>query len=139
MVARWSSAASSGSLGERVSRPRQPHPRDNIRLKVHLGPTGNDADSLRHDPAFKLALGRLPNGAALCSQPTISRLENLPRPRDLLRIGQAMIGLYCDSIRQVPRRITLDIYPGSPRTPFVGWDDTSDAIHGGQQLRLFNA
>jgi hypothetical protein len=100
---------------------------------------GNDADSLRHDPAFKLALGRLPDGAALCSQPTISRLENLPRPRDLLRMGQAMVGLYCDSFRQVPRRITLDIGPGSPRTPFVGWDDTFDAVHGGQQLRLFNA
>ena len=87
----------------------------------------NDAASLRHDPAFKLALGRLPGGAALCSQPTISRLENLPRPRELLRMGQAMVGLYCDSFRQVPRRITLDI------------DDTFDAVHGGQQLRLFNA
>src|SRR3712207_3302274 len=39
---------------------------------------GNDADGLRHDPVFKLALGRLPGGAALCSQPTISRLENTP-------------------------------------------------------------
>ena len=29
-----------------------------------------------------------PSGAALCSQPTISRLENLPGPRDLLRMGQ---------------------------------------------------
>jgi Transposase DDE domain group 1 len=88
---------------------------------------GNDADSLRHDAAFKLALGHLPEGAALCSQPTISRLENLPRPRDLLRMGQAMVALYCASFRQVPRRITLDI------------DDTFDAVHGGQQLRLFNA
>ena len=88
---------------------------------------GNDAGGLRHDAAFKLALGRLPDGAALCSQPTISRLENLPRPRDLLRMGQAMIGLYCASFRQVPRRITLDI------------DDTFDAVHGEQQLRLFNA
>jgi hypothetical protein len=88
---------------------------------------GNDADSLRHDPAFKLALGRLPDGAALCSQPTISRLENLPRARDLLRMGQAMVGLYCASFHQAPRRITLDI------------DDTFDAAHGGQQLRLFNA
>jgi hypothetical protein len=43
---------------------------------------GNDADSLRYDPAFKLALGRLPDGTALCSQPTNSRLENLPRSRD---------------------------------------------------------
>jgi hypothetical protein len=88
---------------------------------------GNDADTLRHDPAFKLALGRLPDGDALCSQPTISRLENLPRQRDLLRMGQAMVTLYCASFRQVPRRITLDI------------DDTFDAAHGGQQLRLFNA
>ena len=60
---------------------------------------GNDANSLRHDPAFKLALGQLPQGAALCSQPTISRLENLPRPRDLLRMGQAMVALYCASFR----------------------------------------
>jgi len=41
---------------------------------------GNAANSLRHDPAFKLSLGHMPNGAALCSQPTISRLENQPRP-----------------------------------------------------------
>jgi hypothetical protein len=39
---------------------------------------GNDADRLRSDPMFKLAMGRLPDDADLCSQPTISRLENLP-------------------------------------------------------------
>ena len=88
---------------------------------------GNDADSLRHDPVFKLALDALPEGAPLCSQPTISRLENLPDVRALLRMARAMVGLYCTSFRQVPRRIVLDI------------DDTFDAVHGGQQLRLFNA
>ena len=88
---------------------------------------GNDADSLRHDPVFKLALDGLPDGAALCSQPTISRLENLPDVRALLRMARAMVGLYCGSFRQVPRRIVLDV------------DDTFDAVHGGQQLRLFNA
>jgi len=88
---------------------------------------GNDADSLRHDPVFKLALDTLPDGDPLCSQPTISRLENLPDGRALLRIARAMVGLYCASFRQVPRRIVLDI------------DDTFDAAHGGQQLRLFNA
>jgi hypothetical protein len=88
---------------------------------------GNDADSLRHDPLFKLANGRLPGEAALCSQPTLSRLENLPGPRALIRMARAMVALYCASFRQVPRRITLDI------------DDTFDAVHGGQQLRLFNA
>jgi hypothetical protein len=88
---------------------------------------GNDADSLRHDPAFKLALDHLPDGDPLCSQPTISRLENLPGTRSLLRMARAMVELYCESFRQVPRRIVLDV------------DDTFDAVHGEQQLRLFNA
>ena len=87
----------------------------------------SDADSLRHDPVFKLALNQLPDGAALCSQPTISRLENLPDLRALLRMARAMVGLYCASFRRVPRRIVLDV------------DDTFDAVHGEQQLRLFNA
>jgi hypothetical protein len=42
---------------------------------------GNDADSLRTDPLFKLALERLPSERDLCSQSTISRLENLPDKR----------------------------------------------------------
>ncbi len=69
----------------------------------------------------------LPSDRDLCSQSTISRLENLPDARTLLRLGRALVDLYCASFRQVPRRITLDI------------DDTFDAVHGGQQLRLFNA
>ncbi len=88
---------------------------------------GNDADSLRGDPMFKLAMGRLPGDGDLCSQPTISRFENLPDSRALLRMGRAMVDHYCNSFRSVPRRIVLDI------------DDTFDAVHGGQQLRLFNA
>ena len=63
----------------------------------------------------------------MCSQSTISRLENLPDVRALLRMGRAMLDLYCGSFAKVPKRITLDI------------DDTFDAVHGGQQLRLFNA
>jgi len=38
-----------------------------------------------------------------------------------------MVELYCASFHQVPKRIVLDI------------DDTFDAVHGDQQLRLFNA
>src|SRR5437016_76601 len=88
---------------------------------------GNDADSLRADPMFKLALDRSPSDAELCSQSTISRLENLPDMRALLRLGRALIEQYCASFRQVPKRIVLDV------------DDTFDRVHGGQQLRLFNA
>src|SRR6266404_478408 len=88
---------------------------------------GNDADSLRRDPMFKLALDRLPSAEELCSQSSISRLENLPDTRALLRLGRALIEQYCASFQQVPKRIVLDI------------DDTFDRVHGGQQLRLFNA
>jgi len=88
---------------------------------------GNDANSLRADPMFKMAHDLAPSDGELCSQSTISRLENLPDTRTLLRMGRAMVDLYCASFKQVPKRIVLDI------------DDTFDAVHGGQQLRLFNA
>lgn len=89
---------------------------------------GNDAASLRHDPSFKLALERGPEtGAALCSQPTISRMENLPDMRALIRMGREMVRVYCQSFVRASGRIILDI------------DDTFDAVHGHQQLRLFNA
>ena len=90
-------------------------------------PDGNDCDFLRTDPAFKLAVGRLPEtGADLCSQPTISRLENLPGATALKRMMAAMVELFCASFTQVPRRIVLDI------------DDSEDRVHGQQQLALFH-
>src|SRR5450755_874786 len=88
---------------------------------------GIDANFLRSDPMFKMALDLTPSDRELCSQSTISRLENLPDVRALLRMGRAMVDLYCNSFACVPNRITLDI------------DDTFDAVHGGQQLSLFNA
>src|SRR6202140_1933073 len=55
-------------------------------------PDGNDCDALRCDPAFKMAVGRLPeSGDDLCSQPTISRLENLPGATALKRMMAAMV------------------------------------------------
>jgi hypothetical protein len=89
---------------------------------------GDDLDLLRSDPAFKVALGRAPeSGLDLMSQPTISRLENLATWRQLARIGLGLIDLFCRSYAKPPARIVLDI------------DDTADAVHGGQQLALFNA
>jgi hypothetical protein len=103
-----------------------------IRFRALLVAAGyadaNDCDALRADPAFKMALGRLPeSGAELCSQPTMGRLENLPGPIALKRMMVAMIELFCDSFDDVPRRIVRDI------------DDTEDRVHGGQQLALFHA
>jgi len=80
---------------------------------------GIDANALRADPVFKLALERLPGERDLSSQSTISRLENLPDRRMLLRMARGMVGIYCASFSQVPKRITLDI------------DDTSRSRSGG--------
>jgi hypothetical protein len=91
-------------------------------------PDANDCDPLRVDPAFKMAVGRLPEGGPdLCSQPTMCRLENLPGVTALKRMMAAMVELFCDSFEEVPRRIVLDI------------DDTCDPAHGRQQLALFHA
>src|ERR1043166_4418343 len=88
----------------------------------------DDLDRLRFDPAFKLACGRLPDtGEDLCSQPTVSRWENAPGLRDLIRLMGVMVDLYCTSYTKPPTAVTLDI------------DDTVDVVHGHQQLSLFNA
>jgi len=89
---------------------------------------GDDLDRLRCDPAFKLACGRLPDtGADLCSQPTLSRIENLPDLRTVMRLGHVLVDLWLSSYAAPPSSITLDI------------DDTLDVVHGHQQLSLFNA
>ena len=52
----------------------------------------DDLDHLRRDPAFRLACGRLPDiSDDLCSQPTVSRLENAPGLRDVIRLTYALI------------------------------------------------
>ena len=88
----------------------------------------DDLDDLRTDPGFKLACGRLPDsGADLCSQPTMSRWENMPSLREVVRLSAALVDIYCASYPRPPGAVTLDI------------DDTVDAVHGHQQLSLFNA
>ena len=88
-----------------------------------------DADDLDHprtDPGFKLACGRLPDsGADLCSQPTVSRWENAPTLREVMRMTYAMVDVYCASHARPPHAVTLDI------------DDTVDVVHGHQQSSLF--
>ncbi len=88
----------------------------------------DDLDHLRSDPAFKLACNRLPDsGADLCSQPTVSRWENMPSLREVVGMTYAMIDLYCTSYARPPAAVTLDI------------DDTPDIVHGHQELSLYNS
>ena len=88
----------------------------------------DDLDHLRADPAFKLACGKLPDsGPNLCSQPTLSRLENAPCLRDVVRLTDALVAQWIASYKRPPASVVLDI------------DDTLDVVHGHQQLSLFNA
>jgi hypothetical protein len=88
----------------------------------------DDLDLLRSDPAFKLACGRLPDtGRDLPSQPTLSRLENAPALRDVIRLTYALVDQWMTSYDRPPASVTLDV------------DDTCDIAHGHQQLSLFNA
>ena len=80
------------------------------------------------DPAFKLACGRLPDtGGDLCSQPTISRWENAPTLREIIRLTYALVDIWCRSYQKPPRSVVQDI------------DDTVDVVHGHQQLAQWNA
>ena len=88
----------------------------------------NDCDHLRHDPAFKSACDRLPIvGKDLASQPTISRLENRPRRRELYAMAQALFDTFVASYDLAPKALLLDI------------DDTADSVYGAQQQSLFNS
>ena len=91
----------------------------------------NDASRLAQDPIQKLLIGRDPlSGAALASQPTLSRFENAPRRADLYRMGEALAESVIERHRRRlgrrVRHITLDL------------DPTDDPTHGGQQLTFFN-
>ena len=78
----------------------------------------DDLDLLRVDPAFKLACGRLPDtGRDLASQPTLSRLENTPTLRDVIRLTYALVDQWIASYARQPSRVILDI------------DDTCDVVH----------
>jgi DDE family transposase len=88
----------------------------------------DDLDHLRSDPALKLACGQLSDsGRDLCSQPTVSRCENAPGLREMIRLMRAMVAQYCSSYDRPPASVTFDI------------DDTLDVVHGHQQLSMFNA
>jgi len=88
----------------------------------------NDANRLRHDPLLQLVADQ-DLGHALGSQPTLSRWENSPRARDLVRLNDALLEQFVrvcgESVRQRDE-ILLDL------------DSTDDPTYGQQQLSFFN-
>jgi hypothetical protein len=89
----------------------------------------NDANSLRRDPIFKLALERFPLGEDnhLASAATFSRLENGVSRTALYRIARAFVDQFIASYAEPPEALILDM------------DHSVDPTHGTQQLTLFNA
>jgi len=91
----------------------------------------NDANTLRFDPAFQVALDRLPGpGEVLASQPTLSRLEGNVRRRDLMVLADLLLDLYVERLRRQGRR--------SWRRIILDFDSTDDPTHGAQQLTMFH-
>jgi Transposase DDE domain group 1 len=87
----------------------------------------NDANTLRHDPIFKLLLDRLPEtGAPLASQPTLSRFANRVSRTDLYRMALVLVDQFLASSVSPPQLIVLDV------------DDTEDPVHGGQEQARYD-
>ena len=87
----------------------------------------NDANTLRHDPIFKLLLDRLPEtGAPLASQPTISRFENRVSRTELYRMALVLVDQFIASYASPPQLIVLD------------FDDTEDPVHGEQEQARYD-
>lgn len=104
---------------------------DLIRQRVYQIAAGyedaNDATSLRHDPALKLAVGRAPLSAPdLASQPTLSRLEATITEAECQQINGVLLAQFLDTPRTRPREIVLD------------FDLTVDPTHGQQEFAFFN-
>jgi len=91
----------------------------------------NDAARLADDPLHKLAVGRDPvTGAALASQPTLSRFENAVGPWALARMARTLaatvIAHHRERLKGRAQRITIDL------------DPTDDPTHGQQEFTFFH-
>src|SRR5262249_40549267 len=89
---------------------------------------GNDANSLRRDPLFKLGVERLPLAPEqdLASAPTCSRLQHRVRRQDLHRLTDAVAAHFAASYGEPPAAIVLDL------------DHTDDPTHGQQEFAFYN-
>lgn len=89
---------------------------------------GNDANTLRRDPLFKLAAGRAPldAGNLLACGATFSRLEGALRRSDIYRMARALVEQFIAGYESAPATITLDL------------DHTDDATYGQQALSFYN-
>jgi hypothetical protein len=109
------------------------HPlRDRLAQRIYQMASGyadaNDANSLRHDPLFKLGVDRLPLDPAqdFASAPTFSRLEHQRDRKDLYRLTTAFVDHFLASYSEPPAAIVLDL------------DHSDDPTYGQQEFTFYN-
>ena len=101
-------------------------------FSIALGyPDGNDAAKLASDPVLKELCGRRAiRGAPLASQPTLSRFENAPSARELVRMGRDLesfvIARHQKRKGRKVRWVTIDL------------DPTDDPTYGQQPFTFFH-
>jgi hypothetical protein len=105
--------------------------KDLLRQRIYQIAAGyedaNDAQTLRYDPALKLAVGRAPlSGADLASQPTLSRLEATIAEEECDRINDVLLSQFLDTPRRPPRALILDM------------DTSEHETHCQQELAFYN-
>jgi len=71
----------------------------------------NDAQTLRHDPALKLAVGRPPSAPPLAGQATLSRWENAVTEADLKELAVALQEQFLTQLPAAPTWIVVDLDP----------------------------
>lgn len=126
-------------LAQRLVDPRDPEKTEHDWLhllrqrlfQIGLGyADANDSSSLKKDPIVKTLVGKRPvKDDDLASQPTLSRYENTPTPRELIELSRELESFVVERVQQRhpdARLITIDL------------DPTVDRTHGRQQLSLFN-
>jgi hypothetical protein len=88
---------------------------------------GNDCNALRHDPVFRLGVGRRPfdtddaPGALACGA-TISRREHAVSRKDIHRISAALVDQFIATYARPPEALVLDL------------DHAEDALYGQQEF-----
>jgi len=124
------------AINARIEDPRDPRKVRHAQLTllrqriyaIALGyEDANDHNTLRSDPALKIAAGHAPDSNPdLASQPTLSRLENRITRRQLVRLARVLVESY------------IAAHPGPRSLIILDIDSTDDPAHGRQQLALFH-
>ncbi len=103
----------------------------------------NDHETLRHDPIFLLAVGKVINSGqesiALAGKSTLNRLEHCPENVSS-RVDSRYHRIEHDSeaIETLLVEIFLESYPKPPREIILDLDVTDDLVHGNQEETFFN-